>query len=109
MAQARYTIHVPQTGRDLTSAAHHWLHYGPGPKIESSHIHRDLESAHGMMDHIVAVAEDTPESDSHMKQLAHHIAEAGNLPHGKVLKENGKAGIQTWTIRNMSYNDKSRP
>jgi hypothetical protein len=114
MAQAKYTILIPQKDNlgnplgDVATAAHHWMFYGPGPKVEGSFIHRGLEGnwrddPQEKMDHLVTVANDTPEMDSTAKQLALHVAEACNQWGVFVMKEGGKQGVQSWTISNPNY------
>lgn len=116
MAQAKYTLLIPQTDNlgnhlgDVATAAHQWLFYGPGPKVDGSFIHRGLEgnwkdSPQEKFDHLVTVAEDTPEMDSTAKQLAVHIGEACNQWGVFVFKEGGKAGVQSWTVPNPNYRE----
>jgi hypothetical protein len=102
MKQAKWTLHIPQGEHDVASAAHHYLHHGPGPKVNSSHIQRGLETHGSLEDHLTVVADDHPLMDSHLKQVAHHVADALNLPHATILKEGGK-GMQSWHIRNLNY------
>jgi hypothetical protein len=95
---------------DLATAAHHWLFYGPGPRVQGSYIHRNLEGnwrddPQEKFDHLITVAEDTPEMDSHVKQLAHHIGESANQWGVFVMKEGKKGGIQSWVIDNRSYQE----
>lgn len=114
MAQAKYSIMIPKVdnlGNPLTNiaaAAHHFLFYGP-LKVEGSYIDpnkqgnwRDTEPE--PHDILVTVAEDSPEMDSQMKQLAAHVAEVANQWGIFVMKE-GKNGIQSWTVANSSYRE----
>lgn len=115
-AQAKFTIMCPQKDNignhlgDIATAAHHWLHYGPGPKVDGSFIHRSIEGnwrddPQEKMDHLITVSDDHPEMDSHIKQLAHHIAQAANQWAVCVLKEGGKSGFQKWLIDNPQYKE----
>jgi hypothetical protein len=101
MKQAKWTIKIPCGERDVAAAAHHYLHHGPGPSVSSSHIQRGLEANNGMEDHLTVVADDHPKMDSHLKQLAHHVAGATGSPHTTMIKE-GPKGMQTWHIRNLN-------
>lgn len=114
-SQAKYTIHIPQHDNlgnqlgDIATAAHHWLRYGPVPKHDGSYIHRDIEGnwrdyPQERFDHLITVADDHPEMDSHIKQLAAHIGDAANQWTVMVLKE-GKNGIQKWMIDNPKYRE----
>lgn len=113
MAQAKYTVMVPlkdnlgQQLKDLATAGHHWLFLGPGPKVEGTYIEGPKkgnwrDNPQEEFNHLVTVAEDTPEMDSTVKQLAAHIADVANQWGIFVMKE-GKNGIQSWTIPNNKY------
>jgi hypothetical protein len=113
--QAKYTVLIPKKDNlgnplgDIATAAHHWLRYGPAPGHQGSFIHRNVQGnwrddAPEDFDHLVTVAEDTPEFDSHIKQLAHHIADSANQWGVFVMKE-GKGGVQSWVIDNRNYRD----
>lgn len=112
--KAKYTVLVPQKDNlgnplgDVATAAHHWLFYGPGPKVDGSFIHRDVpgnwrDDPQEPFDHLVTVADDHPEMDSTFKQLAAHIGEATNQWSVPVMKEGGKEGVQMWLIPNHNY------
>lgn len=113
-AQAKYTVMIPQKDNlgndlgDVASAAHHWLFYAPkGPKVEASFIHRNIDGnwrddPQETFDHLVTFAEDHPEMDSHVKQLAAHVGQATNQWGVFVMKE-GKNGPQSWVIPNNDY------
>lgn len=113
MAQAKYTIMVPlkdnlgQQLKDLSTAGHHWLFLGPGPKVEGTYIEGPKkgnwrDDPQEEFNHLITVAEDTPEMDSTVKQLATHIADVANQWGIFVMKE-GKDGIQSWTVPNKKY------
>lgn len=114
--QAKYVVMIPQRDNlgndlgDVATAAHHWLTYGPGPKIEGSFIHRNIDGnwrdhPRETFDHLITYAQDTPEMDSHVKQLAAHVAEHGNQWGVMVAKEGGKKGVDSWIIPNPQYRD----
>lgn len=116
MAQAKYTLMIPKKDNlgnplgDIATAAHHWLRYGPAPKHEGSHILRDItgnwrDDDPEQFDHLITVANDTPEMDSHIKQLAVHVADSANQWGLFVMKEGGKQGVQAWTISNPNYRE----
>ena len=113
MAQAKYIIHIPTVDNegndlvDLASAAHHWLFYGPGPKIEGSFIEGPVrgnwrDNPQETFVNLVTYAEESPEMDSTMKQLAVHIAEAANQWGMFVVRE-GKNGPQSWVVDNPNF------
>lgn len=115
-SEAKYTVMIPQKDNlgnhlgDVATAAHHWLHYGPGPKINGTFIHRGLEGnwrddPQEKFDHLVTVAEDHPHTDSTMKDLAAHIGESANQWGVFVMKEGGKSGTQSWVVPNHNYQD----
>jgi hypothetical protein len=113
--QAKWTVMIPQKDNlgndlgDVATAAHHWLHYGPGPKVDGSFIHRNIQGnwrdePAELHDHLVTVAQDTPEMDSYVKQLAHHIGEAANQWGVFVMKEGG-GNTHSWVIDNRNYQE----
>ena len=98
MAQARYTVLVPNLP-GLARAVHTYLSDGP---IRA----KALNTVQGHpSDAIIAWADESPEVDSHMKQLGTYIAEAANVESVSVVKE-GKT-TSTWTMRNKHYVPKS--
>lgn len=106
MAQAKYTIHVPQLSMsgerlpDLAQAAHHYLTLGHAP-LMGAMIDRDKHIAWdhhtGPHDLVVAYGEDTPEVDSHAKQIGAYIGEVSQHPTTYVSKD-AKGGHQTWPV-----------
>ena len=115
MADAKYTLMIPIRDNlgnnlgDIATAAHHWLFYGPGPKVEGSYIEGPKrgnwrDDPQEEFNHLITVAEDTPEMDSTIKQLALHIAHAANQWGLFCIKE-GKDGIQKWTVPNSDYQE----
>src|SRR6185312_17290201 len=107
MAQARYTIVTPgDAGNQIARAAHHYLMYGP-VAVEGAWIDPQNEGTwngehQGIYDHLVAVAEDTPETDSHMKQTAAYVGEVANAPGIRVMKD-GKDGLNVWYVKNSQH------
>jgi hypothetical protein len=111
--QAKYTLHVPtrdnagQPLRDLAQAAHEHL-FNNGA-IEGSFIDRGKtgnwrDYAPEEMDHLVTFAEDSPETDSHLKQTAVHIGQLANQQAVTVTKESG-AGPALWIINNPQWRE----
>lgn len=108
MAHAKYSVYVPKHDTlgnplaDLAKAAHDHLAYGPTKRhIKGSQIHRGIEMGSGPHDVVVAYAEDSPEMDSHVKQVASFVGELANHPSLFVSKE-GK-NVTSWPIRNSLY------
>lgn len=112
-AQAKYTVMIPlkdNLGNDLgdiSTAAHQWLFqstgnegsYIEGPKKGNWRDHPQEE-----FNHLITVAPDTPEMDSHIKQLAQEVATGANQWGVFVTKE-GKDGVQSWVIDNHGYQE----
>lgn len=103
MATVKYTLPIPASDNDVAGATHHWIKSGPLPAITYSYIHRGVHSVGGLSDHVVVFGDDSPELDSHIKQVAHHVAEVINHPHLNVIKEGNKSGIQNWVIKNLKH------
>lgn len=83
--------------------SHQWIKGKLGREIstihsEGPHIDHDGQA----FKHLVIVSNDSPEVDSHVKQLASHVGELTNHPATAVLKE-GKGGPQGWTIANKLH------
>lgn len=111
--QARYAIHVPTTDnlgqplRDLAQAAHE--HLFRNGAVEGSYIERGKvgnwrDYAPEIMDHLVTFAEDTPETDSHLKQAAQHIGQLANQEAVSVEKH-GKDGPMLWIVDNPQWQE----
>lgn len=109
--QARYAIHVPthdNTGqplRDLAQAAHE--HLFRAGAIEGSYIERGKvgnwrDYAPEGMDHLVTYAEDTPETDSHIKQTAQYVGELANQE-AMAIEKHGKDGPVLWVVDNSNH------
>lgn len=112
--QAKYMIMIPKVdnlGNPLTniaSAAHRYLFYGP-LNVEGSYIDpgkegnwRDDEPE--TYDHLITFAEDTPQMDSQIKQLAAEIAEAANQ-WGVFMTKEGGGNVKSWNIANPMYRE----
>jgi hypothetical protein len=104
-----YRIPVPTTdslGRELhqrlPDAAHRWLRSTHPNLFHEGWVegpHRGLASP---VHHVVTVADDTPEADSYVKQLAAHVGEIANLPAATAMKS-GPNGAESWIIPNRSH------
>jgi hypothetical protein len=55
-------------------------------------------------DLLVTYAEDEPQMDSQIKQLAAHVADVANQ-WGIFCTKEGKSGVNTWTISNPLYRE----
>lgn len=112
-AQAKYTVMIPRRDNlgndlgDLATAAHHWLWQVAGTEgsyIEGPKRGNWRDDPQEEFDHLITYAADTPEIDSHIKQLAVHIAEAANQWGVFVTKES-KDGPRSWTMSNPNYQE----
>lgn len=101
-------IQIPATDKhknrlkDLGPVAWQWLEHKIPHLIHSIHIEGPHAGHKGSKRHLHVLALDTPESDSHVKQLAVHIGELVNRRYVFVHKE-GSSGIQTWRLNNKAY------
>src|SRR4051812_33214011 len=93
--KAKYTVFIPNTNRQVAVAAHHYLSYGPLATHAATVHHGDP------FDTLVTYAEDTPEMDSHMKQLGVFVGEIANVAAVNVIKD-GKA-VHTWAMHNPFF------
>lgn len=96
MAKAHYTVHVPNTARQVGIAAHHYLTSGT---IRGIH-HATLSYGHPD-DALEVIGEETPELDSHIKQTATFVGDVANAPAINVTKR-GKS-LAHWTLANPHY------
>lgn len=100
MAKARFTIHIPrhdELGNPLrvAEATHHYVFHGPW-RIDSAQV------SHGHpYDALHIYADDIPENDSAVKQLAVFAGELANVPSVSAAKD-GKH-INAWTLTNKHY------
>lgn len=110
MALAKYTIQIPTSDnegnalKDLATAAQESLwRYAPKARIEGARVVRGVEgfwhgeADAGTFDDLVVFAEDSPEIDSTVKELAVHVCEVANQWGIFVMKEGSSAPI-TWTM-----------
>lgn len=95
MAKAKYTIFVPSKG-NAARAVRQYMETGP-VRVETSQI-----VSGEPYDAVTAYADDSPEADSHFKQMATLTAQAVNEQLITVVKES-KQGVQTWQMRNNQY------
>lgn len=112
-SQALYTIQIPTTDNlgnqlhDLATVGHHWLWQNAG--IQGSRIRRGVHgnwegNPQETFDDLEIVAEDKPEMDSYVKQLAAHLNEAANQWGMFVIKQGG-GNVQSWVISNKKYKE----
>lgn len=108
--QAKYTIAVPQRDNignqlvDLGQAVLHYIVNGPVQTV-GAHIDRDKwHETDEAFDHVTVFAPDTPESDSHIKQIGHWVGDVANQWGTFIVKE-GKNGVNTWMISNNKYQE----
>lgn len=116
MGEAHYRIAIPghdnlkqPLSKNLPLAVHHWLHASHPRLFRSGWIegpHRgtwqhDLEEP---MHHYNVVTQDTPETDSYVKQAAAHVGNLANQLGTHVIKT-GKGGVQSWFISNPKHVD----
>src|SRR4051812_38086176 len=95
MAQARYTVLAP-TVPGLSEAISRYLTEGPIPVKALNVLAGDPYTQ------VIAWAEETPEIDSHFKQIGTYVGEAANAPVISVVRE-GKSGVSTWEMKNKHY------
>jgi len=105
---AKYVLMIPQVAHapDLAHQAHQALVNGSQPL---HHAYLDPGKwAHWpgedpqLHDLVVAYADDTPEMDSHVKQLAKSVGARGNLKAIFALKE-GNGRVTPWTVHNHDH------
>ena len=110
MAQAKYTLFIPTSDdqgsplRQLAEHAHrHLMEVLPRAVI---HIEPARQMSHGRQpeshEAIVIHAEDTPITDTRIKQVGAQIAEVANR-WGIVGVKEGKQGVRTWEISNPHH------
>lgn len=111
--QAKYTVVIPTRDNqgnplgNISTAAHEWLYRATGHKgtyITGPHKGNWGDDPQEEFEHLVAVADDHPEMDSHMKQLAMEVARGANQWGVFVMKE-GKGGVQSWVVDNPQYKE----
>lgn len=89
----------------LTEAAHHYLVHGAPLEVHGTYVDPGKwgmwENRRERYDLLVTHAEDSPEADSYIKQLAAYIGELANQEIVLVTKQ-GKQ-LSTWPIRNSQY------
>lgn len=111
--QALYTVQIPTHDNlgnplgDLATAGHHWLWQNvkqSGSRIKRG-VHGNWENdPQESFDDLEVIAEDTPEMDSHIKQLAAHMGEAANQWGIFVMKVGG-GNVNSWVVPNPKYQE----
>jgi hypothetical protein len=100
MAEARYEILVPS--KTVAKAAAQYLHMTLKIPVHIDGGRSVFEDGQQRVyDVVVVSAEDTPQTDSQVKQAAAYIAEVVNVETILVSKT-GKDGIVSWPIRNTA-------
>lgn len=107
MSYAKYTVAVPKVDalgnplKDIAGVAHHYL--ATQRPFGFDHAYID-DGMRGQFPHdlVVVHAEETPEADSHLKQLGSFVGEMANHPTVHVTR-NGHSGLATWNIANGSF------
>lgn len=109
MALAKYIIQIPTTDnegnklKDLAAAAHESLYrYAPVKGIQGTRIRRGIQGNWAddepeTFDDLEVYADDSPEVDSTMKELAVHVAELANQWGVMVFKE-GEGAPKAWQM-----------
>ena len=109
MALAKYIIQIPTHDndgnllKDIASAAHESLfRYAPNVNIEGTRIRRGIQgnwrdNPAEQFDDLEVYADDAPEMDSTMKELATHVAEIANQWGVMVFKE-GDGAPKAWEM-----------
>lgn len=109
---ARYVVHLPAHDTlgnllaDLGPVSHEWLRKSIPNLIHSIHTegpYAGHSTPTEINRHLHVLAYDTPEVDSHVKQLAAHVGQLTNHPTVFVSKD-GQTGMQAWTIPNKAHN-----
>lgn len=109
MSQATYRVQIPTTDKlgmplhpQLPEAAHQWLRSNQPRLFSEIWTEGPHQHSSGPTHHLVTVAEESPETDGFVKQLAAHVGELANHPFIPVHKQ-GKNGVQSWTVPNRKY------
>ncbi len=79
-----------------------WLQRSQPRLFEQMHVEGPHEHVYGPAHHLVTLAEDSPETDAYVKQLANHVGELTNHPTIMVNKH-GEKGIEGWPVSNRNY------
>lgn len=108
---AKYVVYLPTHDhygnllKDFGPPSHEWLAGKLGRNLHSMHLegpHAGHLDPHSTYRHLHVVAIDSPETDSHVKQLGQHVARMANHPSVFILK-NGDGKPQPWTLQNRAY------
>lgn len=106
--QAQYRVNVPTIDtfgqplhEGLAHAGHQWLR-SQGRLFQDGWVEGPHHGLGGDVKHIVAIGEDSPESDSYVKQLAAHIGQSAN--HLAIsASKTGPDGVETWIVPNRHF------
>lgn len=79
-----------------------WLRQKIPRLLHSQHVEGPHIGETGTHRHLHVVALDTPETDSHIKQLAVYVGGMGNHRYVYVTKQ-GQQGIQAWRLMNRQH------
>lgn len=108
-AKAMYRVTIPATdelGQELHArlpdAAHRWLRSTHPNLFHDGWVEGPHRGLNGPVHHVVTIADDSPESDSYVKQLAAHVGEVANQAAVSAMKT-GPNGAESWIIPNRSY------
>ncbi len=104
-SKAKYTVMIPQS-TGLADFAHQRL-MESGLPYEHAYLDRDKwahwpGSPPELHDHLVMHGQDSPEMDSHVKQLARQIGQRGNVQAVFAVKDHSK-GPTSWVVDNPDY------
>lgn len=107
--QALYRIPIPTTDElgqplheRLPHASHRWLRSTHPNLFHEGWVEGPHEGLNGPAHHVVTIADDTPETDSYVKQLAAHVGDIANHQAATAVKT-GPNGAESWIIPNRSY------
>lgn len=110
-SSAQYVVYLPTHDhygnllKDFGPPAHEWLAGKLGRNLHSIHVegpHAGHRDPHSTFRHLHVVATDSPETDSHIKQLGVHVAQLANHPTVFVLKHSGEK-LDPWTLQNRAH------
>jgi hypothetical protein len=107
-SSAKYIVRVPTHDphgnllQDLTPICWQHLQNKIPQLIHSMHAEGPHAGHQGTHRHLHILAYDTPETDSHVKQVATHVGQLVNHQTILVSKE-GAQGAQAWHVPNQHY------
>lgn len=86
----------------LPDASHRWLRATHPNLFHDGWVEGPHRGLNGPVHHVVTIADDTPETDSYVKQLAAHVGEIANHRAVSAMKT-GPNGAEAWIIPNRHY------